>query len=73
MSSPITDPKHWHDRAAFMRVLAATMADVETHAIVLRLAADYDKLADRTARLADGEATPKKRRVRFDARRRPGR
>jgi len=54
MSSPITDPKHWHDRAAFMRVLAATMVDVEAHAIMLRLAADYDKLADRTARLADG-------------------
>ena len=54
MSSPIIDPKHWHDRAAHMRVLAATMDDVETRTIMLRLANDYDKLADRTARRADG-------------------
>jgi hypothetical protein len=56
--------KHWRDRAAFMRVLAETMADVEAHAIMLRLANDYDKLADLTARLADSEAPKKKRRRR---------
>jgi hypothetical protein len=57
-----------------MRVLAATMVDVEANAIMVRLAVDYDKLADRTARLADGEAAPKpqKKRVRLDGRRRPG-
>ena len=73
MPARTIDPKHWRDRAAFMRVLAATMADVEAHAIMLRLAADYDKLADRTARLADGEAAPKpkKKRVRLAGRRRP--
>jgi len=42
----VTDPKHWYDRAAAMRVLAEEMP-VETKTIMLRLAADYDKLADR--------------------------
>ena len=43
----INDPKHWRDRAAEMRVLAETMKDPETIAIMNRLADDYDKLADR--------------------------
>jgi hypothetical protein len=46
-----------------MRALAETMTDVESRAIMLRLADDYDKLADRTARLADGEPAAKKQRV----------
>ena len=48
MSSPVTDPTHWRDRAAHMRALAATTADVETRTIMLRLADDYDKLAERS-------------------------
>ena len=43
----INDSKHWRDRAAEMRVLSTTMHDVETIAIMLRLADDYDILADR--------------------------
>ena len=39
--------------------LAETMADVETKPIMLRLAADYDELADRAAQRANGEP-PKK-------------
>ena len=53
---------------AHARAGRVTMTDVETHA---RLAADYDKLADRTARSANGEAAPKKQRVRLDASRPP--
>jgi len=48
-SGDIKDPKHWRDRAAEMRALAATMKDSETIAIMHRLADDYDKLADRAA------------------------
>jgi hypothetical protein len=43
----INDPKPWRDRAAEMRALAEMMAEVETRAIMLRLADDYDKLADK--------------------------
>jgi hypothetical protein len=43
----INDPEHWCDRATAMRALATTMKDVETIAIVYRLADDCDKLADR--------------------------
>jgi transcriptional regulator with XRE-family HTH domain len=53
---------------AHARAGRVTMTDVETHA---RLAADYDKLADQTARSANGEAAPKKQRVRLDASRPP--
>ncbi len=44
------DPQHWYDRAAQMRTLAETMIDGETQAIMLKLADDYDKLADQAAR-----------------------
>ena len=46
---PINDPKHWRDRAVAMRALAESISDYETSAIMLRLADDYDKLADRAA------------------------
>jgi hypothetical protein len=54
MKKPINDPKHWRDRAAAMRALAATMKDPETMAIMCRLADDYDTLADRAAQRQAG-------------------
>src|SRR6516225_9862252 len=46
-ASSINDPKHWRDRAAEMRVLSEMMNDVEARATMLRLADDYDRMADR--------------------------
>jgi hypothetical protein len=40
-------PSHWRERAAQMRALALDTADAEAAAIMLKLAEDYDKLADR--------------------------
>jgi hypothetical protein len=43
----INDPKHWRDRAAEMRILADEMKDVDAKTMMLKLAEDYDKLAER--------------------------
>jgi len=43
----LNDAKHWRDRAAEMRVLSADMRDFEARTLMLKLANDYDKLADR--------------------------
>jgi hypothetical protein len=56
--SNINDPKHWRDRAAEMRALSEMMKDAETGAIMLRLADDYDKLADRAEIRSNGGVPP---------------
>jgi hypothetical protein len=43
----INDSKHWRDRAAKMRVLSDEIKDLEAQRMMLKLANDYDKLADR--------------------------
>jgi hypothetical protein len=52
------DPQHWRDRAAQMRALALTMKDTEIIILMTDLAADYEKLADRTA-AKTGKRPPK--------------
>ena len=43
----IYDAKHWRDRAAQMRVLYDELKDPRAQRMMLKLANDYNKLADR--------------------------
>jgi hypothetical protein len=52
--STVNDSKNWRKRAAEMRALSATMNDLEAAVIVLRLADDYDQLAERADTRSNG-------------------
>lgn len=47
------DPDYWHARAEEMRVIADQMMEIETKARMLRIAEDYEKLAERAERRID--------------------
>ena len=53
-TSSINDPKHWRDRADQMRALADQTSEADAKEIMLRVAADYDKLAGRAGQRANG-------------------
>ena len=53
-ASYINDPVHWRKRAEEMRALAGEVEQQEARTIMLRVAADYDRLAARAAQRADG-------------------
>ena len=54
------DAKHWRDRAVEMRVLSDEIKDPQAQRMMLKLANDYDKLADRAEdrKARDGISTP---------------
>ena len=56
--SHVNDVKHYRDRATEMRVLAAMMEGPDTRGIMIRLAEDYDKLAEHAAQRSNGEVPP---------------
>ena len=53
-ASHVNNSKHWRDRAAQMRALSDMMKDIDAVAIMLRLADDYDILADRADARSNG-------------------
>ena len=56
-SSPINDPVHWRDRAEEMRSLADGINDLLAKARILRIAEDYERVAERAvARLRESNA-----------------
>ena len=52
----LNDPQHWRDRADQMRALASESSDPESRTIMLRVANDYELLARRAERRAQGLA-----------------
>jgi hypothetical protein len=58
MASPsyINDPEHWRSRAREARAIAEQMTDADSRSAMLRIADDYDQLAERAAARAAGRS-----------------
>jgi len=55
-SPRIIDPKHWRDRAEEARLLAADMKNERLRETLLRIAKQYELLAERAQRAVSNEA-----------------
>ena len=54
--SYINHPEHWRDRAEEARKLAEQIEDADSKAAMLRIAKDYERLAERAELRAKGLA-----------------
>jgi hypothetical protein len=52
--SVLDDPAHWHRRAAAARLVAGQLDDPVAKAAMLRIAEDYDRIAEHARLRADG-------------------
>jgi hypothetical protein len=59
-ASFINDPTHWHQRAEEARTIAEQMGDPQSKEAMLRIAKDYERLAERAERRAKGADNPHK-------------
>jgi hypothetical protein len=55
----INDPAHWRQRAKEARTLAEQINDQASKEAMLRIAQDYDRLAERATRRAKGSPQSK--------------
>jgi hypothetical protein len=56
MIAEYNDPAYWRDRAKELRVMAERLHEANAKAMILRLVADYEHLAERAeARLRSGK------------------
>jgi hypothetical protein len=53
-ASFINDPEHWRQRAEQMRALAGEVNDEQAKETMLRIAKDYERLAERAEQRAKG-------------------
>jgi len=52
--SYVNDPAHWRQRAQEARTIADQLTDLQAKAAMLRIADDYERLAERAAARAVG-------------------
>jgi len=58
-TSFINDPEHWLQRAREARTLADQISDEASKETMLKIAADYEHLAERAALRAQGASPPR--------------
>jgi Pectate lyase, N terminus len=58
-ASFINDPAHWRQRAEEARTVAEQMYEPQSKEAMLRIAKDYERLAERAALRAKGSTQPR--------------